>query len=156
MSDVFGLSREGIKRTAETNRRVLGELPETGRRTRRLYPPGTSGGSQSDVVLFEVLEWFANANPNLPICDAVIARVTAVQCGSKYAVGDHVLVVDTCGWLAIPLELLVGATGRAELIETNGLLHSITCPTLLFIYHVGDCVLSITTPLCCTEGAAYV
>lgn len=33
--DVFGLTGDGIRRTAETNRRVLGRLPDVGRRTRR-------------------------------------------------------------------------------------------------------------------------
>ena len=151
---VFGMSREGAHRTAETNRRVLGRLPDVGRRTRRVYTGGR-GGSGNDVVLFEIIEWLPNANPDLPICDAVIAVVTQVQCGSNYSVGDEVLIVDTCGWLSVPIELLIGSTGRAEAMVTAGFLTTMSCPVLLTIYNVGECVLAITTPLCCTESDAY-
>lgn len=150
---VFGMSREGAHRTAETNRRVLDRMPDIGRRTRRVY---TAGGGRGDVVLFTILEWFPNADPEEPICDAVIVRVDQVQCGSNYQVDDEVLVVDTCNWLSVPIELLIGSTGRAESIQTAGILSSLTCPALLVTYDVGDCVLAITTPLCCTESDAYL
>ena len=56
MKDVFGLTANGIRRTAETNRRVLGELPATGRRTRRVYPPGSSSGGVTPLIEFTLSE----------------------------------------------------------------------------------------------------
>lgn len=44
MAEVFGFDKDGVRRTAETNRRVLGTLPPVGRRTRRIYTGNTSTG----------------------------------------------------------------------------------------------------------------
>lgn len=38
--EVFGLTKEGIRRTAETNRRVSETLPDVGRSSRKVFPPG--------------------------------------------------------------------------------------------------------------------
>ncbi len=47
-NEIFGLSAEGIRRTAKSNELTLGRLPDIGRRTRRVPPVGSSGGAQID------------------------------------------------------------------------------------------------------------
>lgn len=42
--EIFGFNKDGVRRTAETNRRVLGTLPPVGRRTRRIYTGNTTTG----------------------------------------------------------------------------------------------------------------
>lgn len=50
MADTFGLSKAGIQRTAETNRRVLGRS-EVGRRTRRVtWPEDANGGDGTGCI----------------------------------------------------------------------------------------------------------
>ena len=154
-NQVFGMNREGARRTAETNRRVLDRLPDVGRRTRRVYTSG-SGGNRGDVIDFEVLEWFNNADPEDPICDCVRAVVTMVQCGSSVQVGDEVLICDpSLCWFNMPAELLIGATGFATLMDRSGLLDNLSCPVLLYEFGIGDCIWVVRS-ICCRESAAYV
>ena len=118
---VFGLTAAGIARTAETNRRVLGELPDTGRRTRRVFPQGGGGGT-TEIVKFSIL----SACPGLTgdssadSCNCVQAVITRVVCGSSLNVGDFITVwdIDTC-WLNVPLDLLLSRSGTAILMENN-------------------------------------
>lgn len=144
MTDVFGLSREGIKRTAETNRRVLGQLPETGRRTRRLYPPGTSGPG-NEWIEFDVYQLCPSV-PDQGI-QAVWAQVTGTSCQTSVEIGDIVLVYDTRGcWFNVPIELLATMRGRADLAAGHD-------ETVLFCAEfrsLGQCYWKVSS-LCCYE-----
>ena len=132
---VFGLSADGIRRTAETNRRVLGRRVDTGRRTRRVYP---QGGGGADIIAFQI---------TTADCEALTAEATviAVPCRNKTGidVGDDVDLVDFVGcFLSGNEALLVGdkgwaakmnpdATGTAEedKVGCQWMIFSKCCPT---------------------------
>ena len=152
MAEVFGLDRDGIKRTAETNRRVLGQLPETGRRTRRLYPPGSSLGNE--WIEFDVYQLCGSLPPGGAI-QAVWAIVTDTSCHSSVSIGNIVLVYDTRSpgrrgcWFDVPVELLAGMSGRADLAAGNN-------QTVLFCAeyrNLGDCYWKMSGFICCGEEA---
>ena len=105
--EVFGMSREGARRTAEVNRRVLGQRVETGRRTRRVYPPGGGGGAS--IVAFKIV----TANCTLR---TATATVTAVQCknGTGVKADDTIKLIDFVACFLTGSEvLLVGRSGYA-------------------------------------------
>lgn len=92
MSDpVYGLTKDGARRTAETNRRVLGSLVNTGRRTRRLYPPASTSGTSSPLIEFQLTSvdcYYHRA----------IGIVVGVTCGSSSPeLGDEVELYDDAG-----------------------------------------------------------
>lgn len=108
--EVFGMSREGARRTAEVNRRVLGQRVETGRRTRRVYPPGGGGGV--DVIRFTILT--ANCTTK-----CATATINNRRCGLTSDIGDTVNLHDAVGCQLTGNEAaLVGRTGYA--INMNG------------------------------------
>jgi hypothetical protein len=111
--EVFGMSREGARRTAEVNRRVLGQRVETGRRTRRVYPPGGGGGTK--IIAFEILEADCEAG-------TATATVIAVSCpnGTGVNVGDEVDLLDFLGCFLDGNEaLLVARKGYASSMTTD-------------------------------------
>lgn len=113
-------------------------------------------GNLGDMIDFEVLEWFSNADPDNPICDCVLAVVTLVQCGSSVQVGDEVLICDpSLCWFNLPVEILVGTRGYATLMARNGLLDTLDCPALLVTFDIGECIW-VVRGLCCTESAGYL
>ena len=143
---VFGLSRDGIRRTAETNRRVLGQIPEHGRRTRRLYPP--SAESCNDWIDFEITEWL----PDISLtsgCEGAYALITATSCCSSVAEGDEVVVwdVDFCAF-DLPIDLLAGIHGRAWWGKRPSTMGSVPC---IYGPTVGACLWSVGFLKCCGE-----
>lgn len=142
---VFGLSSEGVRRTAETNRRVLGTLPDVGRRTRRVYPPGA--GSRNESIDYEVIEagcpFFAAGQSQW-----VYAVVLRRDCESTVNVGDVVQIFDPDEDLFnLPVDLLVGARGTAHLRRNDGFTN-IVCAVVPEPYE--DCVW-IGTNIKCRE-----
>lgn len=152
MSDkVFGLSETGIARTAETNRRVLQTLPDTGRRTRRVYPQG-GNGNQVEIVNFRVLAACPGLDASIGNrCPCVQAIVTRVLCVSSVQKGDLITVwdIDSC-WFNIPLDLLIDRKGTAFLMlvgdDDNG---QVNCSGYGAI-RPGECFWSVES-LCCAE-----
>jgi len=143
---IFGLTADGIARTAETNRRVLGQFPDTGRRTRRVYTPGGAGGG-AEIVHFrtESLCYGLNLGSG---CSCVEAVVTRVPCNSTIAVGDSITLwdPDQC-YFNIPADLLIGLQGTAMLMKTGsdlGGAHCVQTPD------IGACMWVVHT-LCCAE-----
>ena len=114
------------------------------------------GGGSNESIDFVILEWFPAADPDVPVCDCVLAEVTAVSCGASVAVGDEVLVCDPqlC-WFNLPVEILVGSVGHANLMDRGGIFSNLECPTLLTDYSVGACIW-VVRGICCTESAGYV
>lgn len=98
---VYGLSKSGAARTAETVRRVLGRRPDTGRRTRRIYPPGASGGAP--IIAFQIIS--ANC-----VAKTATAFVVFVPCPNSTGleVGDEVNLVDVVGCNLTGNESLLG------------------------------------------------
>jgi len=145
MDEVFGLTAEGIRRTAETNRRVLGELMPTGRRTRRVYPGGGGSSIGNEWIDFSVYE----VCPILPTgaIQAVWAQVTRTSCQTSVEIGDIVLVYDpnNC-WFNLPIELLSTLSGRADL--TAG--HDEVVLFCAEFRSLGECYWKVTG-LCCYE-----
>ena len=147
---VFGLTAAGIARTAETNRRVLGELPDTGRRTRRVFPQGGGGGGAQSVY-FRILNFCPELFAYGQGCACYEAEVTRVLCSSSIIVGDIITIrdPDRC-WLNLPADLLFDRKGKATLFKTgtdNGGLH---CETDESALQVPGCIW-IVDFLCCVE-----
>lgn len=113
---IFGLTRAGIHRTAETNRRVLEVRPESGRRTRRVYPPGggTTSATGAVIIEFQILEVDC-------LEKTAIGLVLARTCGvSSPDLGDEVDLIDLVGCLLDGNEtLLIGRRGFATNMETE-------------------------------------
>ena len=112
--EVFGMSREGARRTAETNRRVLGRRVDTGRRTRRVYPPGGGGGGGTQTIAFSI-------NAADCVTGAAIGTVLAIDCtNSSVKIGDTVDLLDflLC-FLTGNETLLLGRKGYASWMEDN-------------------------------------
>ena len=114
MNEVFGLTADGIRRTAETNRRVLGQLPDTGRRTRRVYVGG-SGGPSCTRVRFQVI--VSDSLTRTALC-AIVSR--PYGCGindipGTVIDGAAVEICDPAGcFFNDPNDLLQGREGWAE------------------------------------------
>lgn len=147
MDHVFGLTAEGIRRTAETNRRVLGTLAETGRRTRRVYPVGSSSGVE--IVHFETVAFCYGINMGAG-CSCIEAVVTRVPCVSSVQVGDEITLwdPDQC-WFNLPTDLLIGLRGTAMLLRTGDDLGGAHCVQTT---DPGDCMWVVQS-LCCREEA---
>ena len=96
---IYGLNRTGIARTAETNRRVLGRLPDSGRRTRRVYPPGGGGGCTT--IRFTI----TSLDPLKGSVDAICCDGTV---DDEY--NGQVTLVDALGCLTLELDLKGYAT----------------------------------------------
>lgn len=103
---LYGLTANGIRRTAETNRRVLDTLPATGRRTRRVWNQGSGGAA---IIAFQLETADCNTLTGT-------ATVLAVPCPNStgLSVGDAVDLVDIVGcFLTGNAALLAGLKGWA-------------------------------------------
>ncbi len=107
MSDqAYGLSREGIRRTAETNKRVLSRRPDNGRRTRRVYPPGGAGGGVEFTIL--------TADCTNGTATATVSDVPAKN-GTGVSIGDTINLWDFNGCnMRCSSASLVGRKGWAS------------------------------------------
>ena len=146
---VFGLTAAGIARTAETNRRVLGELPDTGRRTRRVFPQGGGGGG-AEIVYFRILYFCYGFDASMG-CACYEAEVTRTLCTSSVQIGDIITLrdPDRC-WLNLPADLLFGRKGRATLFRTMDDRGGTHCTGQLRSRPTEDCIW-IVDNLCCVE-----
>lgn len=84
--------------------------------------PSGGGSSSAEIIKFEVVSacsgLAAGANPGN--CNCVNAVVTRNSCNASIAIGDQITVWDiySC-WFTVPLDLLVGRSGTAILLEDN-------------------------------------
>lgn len=143
---VFGLTASGIARTAETNRRVLGELPDTGRRTRRVFPQG-GGGGRGGKIWFDVISIGYYNGWVLPGCESVLAVVTQVSCETtSVAVGDEVYVYDpSFCFFNLPIVILMNLSGTATLSKRDDLTF-----TRCGVYMTDECFWAVDG-VCCLE-----
>jgi hypothetical protein len=128
MSPVFGLNAEGIRRTAETNRRVLDALPPTGRRTRRLYPPGTGGGTSLPLIEFQLTAVDCLSRTALGI-------VVGVTCGSSTPqLGEEVELYDDAGCMltgdAFKLQGRRGFAQKMDIVDSQSQ-YTYGCPYIV-------------------------
>lgn len=110
----FGLTATGIRRTAETNRRVLQSLPATGRRTRRVYPPG-GGGASGTIIEFQISK--ADC-----LTKTATATVVARTCDAKSPdLGEEITLLDDAGCKLVGVNsTFAGRRGFAQQMEVLG------------------------------------
>jgi hypothetical protein len=106
-----------------------------------------AASSTSETINFEILDWCPGLVTNT--CECVRATVTRVSCGSHTLVGDEVIIwdKDLC-WFNIPVELLTGLRGTAQLMENNPPVGDVSCPETP--QDPSDCIWVVTST-CCRE-----
>lgn len=107
------------------------------------------GGLGNEWIDFRVVAWC----PAVPggTTQAVDVEVIGRSCHSSVSIGDIIRVFDpnNC-WLNLPIELLSGLVGRADLAAVDGA-SFIFCAEF---QDLGECYWKITS-LCCREESVY-
>ena len=95
---IYGLNKTGIARTAETNRRVLGRLPDSGRRTRRVYPPGGGGGVDQITFFISSLDPLKGTLDSRPCDQATVADEYAGEVPLVNRAPEGCLTIEIGTW----------------------------------------------------------